>query len=655
MQPACTLNMVIGRENVTIPVFDALVTIIGSGAAALNAAIHLVENGIPPGKVVMVTDCWGGGTSYNAGSDKQTYYKLSISGKGNDSPLIMAKDLHDGGAMHGDIALVEAATSIEEFFHLIRLGMKFPKNEYGVYPGYRTDNDERERATSAGPYTSREMVTCLANAVAERGIPVLDRHLAIQLLHSRHAGRAAVHGVACIDIDGDAVDANTHLKLKVVRSPNVFLATGGPANIYEHSVYPVQHFCGHGLGISAGAKLQNLPFMQYGIASKKFRWNLSGSFQQVIPTYLVENARTGERKELLHGVFPDPVDSAYQTFLKGYNWPFDPSKTDPNKANRSSMVDLAVHDAVVNKGERVLIDFKTNPWETIGKAIGLQDLPPDAFGFLDASGTLQATPIERLRHLNPLAIDVFKDQDIYLEKEAIEICVATQHCNGGLVADINWESINVEGLYPVGEVNGSHGHHRPGGAALNAGQVGGYRAARHVANTRRESPPLPAIKEIVEASLGPVLERVHGRIERGQSGTGMNGAWHRIRTTMSGAAGIERSAQGLKEAIVQVTKIGDWLDSEASLKTIAEVIDWFRCKDAMITSKVILDAMHEQVRHEPGVHPCYINKDTSRVQSGGVNQALVTWLDGREIKHGWDITRPIPDIEDVFEDLLKNM
>ncbi len=468
MQPACTLNMVIGRENVTIPVFDALVTIIGSGAAALNAAIHLVENGIPPGKVVMVTDCWGGGTSYNAGSDKQTYYKLSISGKGNDSPLIMAKDLHDGGAMHGDIALVEAATSIEEFFHLIRLGMKFPKNEYGVYPGYRTDNDERERATSAGPYTSREMVTCLANAVAERGIPVLDRHLAIQLLHSRHAGRAAVHGVACIDIDGDAVDANTHLKLKVVRSPNVFLATGGPANIYEHSVYPVQHFCGHGLGISAGAKLQNLPFMQYGIASKKFRWNLSGSFQQVIPTYLVENARTGERKELLHGVFPDPVDSAYQTFLKGYNWPFDPSKTDPNKANRSSMVDLAVHDAVVNKGERVLIDFKTNPWETIGKAIGLQDLPPDAFGFLDASGTLQATPIERLRHLNPLA-QVRRLLELFLQ---VGEFVVGDFFFGGQGLHLQLDVLQFRSLTPMGVDEGIKDHHHAEERQEDQGQPG---------------------------------------------------------------------------------------------------------------------------------------------------------------------------------------
>ncbi|HOS38496.1 MAG TPA: hypothetical protein PLG31_02085, partial [Spirochaetota bacterium] len=55
-----------------------------------------------------------------------------------------------------------------------------------------------------------------------------------------------------------------------------------------------------------------------------------------------------------------------------------------------------------------------------------------------------------------------------------------QHVNGGLCGDIWWES-NVRNLFPVGEANGSHGVYRPGGAALNAGQVGGLRAAQMIA------------------------------------------------------------------------------------------------------------------------------------------------------------------------------
>jgi len=66
--------------------------------------------------------------------------------------------------------------------------------------------------------------------------------------------------------------------------------------------------------------------------------------------------------------------------------------------------------------------------------------------------------------------------------EALEIAVCAQHNNGGLAGNIWWESTNAKHLFAVGEVNGSHGVARPGGSALNAGSVGGFRAAEFIAN-----------------------------------------------------------------------------------------------------------------------------------------------------------------------------
>ena len=63
------------------------------------------------------------------------------------------------------------------------------------------------------------------------------------------------------------------------------------------------------------------------------------------------------------------------------------------------------------------------------------------------------------------------DHGIDITKEPLEIAVCAQHNNGGLAGNHWWESINVSRLFPVGEVNGSHGVYRPGGSALNAGQV----------------------------------------------------------------------------------------------------------------------------------------------------------------------------------------
>jgi succinate dehydrogenase/fumarate reductase flavoprotein subunit len=41
-------------------------------------------------------------------------------------------------------------------------------------------------------------------------------------------------------------------------TPNVILATGGPAGIYADSVFPECHHGSTGLAVDAGAKLQNM-------------------------------------------------------------------------------------------------------------------------------------------------------------------------------------------------------------------------------------------------------------------------------------------------------------------------------------------------------------------------------------------------------------
>lgn len=51
----------------------------GSGAAGLNAAVQLNAQGL--GDVSIVTEGLDKGTSINAGSDKQTFYKLSMCGR----------------------------------------------------------------------------------------------------------------------------------------------------------------------------------------------------------------------------------------------------------------------------------------------------------------------------------------------------------------------------------------------------------------------------------------------------------------------------------------------------------------------------------------------------------------------------------------------
>ena len=68
--------------------------VIGSGAAGFQSALRLYQNG--EWDLTVVTENINAGTSRNTGSDKQTYYKLTLSGKDPDSVENMAEDLFAG-------------------------------------------------------------------------------------------------------------------------------------------------------------------------------------------------------------------------------------------------------------------------------------------------------------------------------------------------------------------------------------------------------------------------------------------------------------------------------------------------------------------------------------------------------------------------------
>ena len=68
--------------------------IIGSGAAGFQAALRLYQNG--ERDLAIITENIKSGTSRNTGSDKQTYYKLTLSGNDADSVRNMAGDCTGG-------------------------------------------------------------------------------------------------------------------------------------------------------------------------------------------------------------------------------------------------------------------------------------------------------------------------------------------------------------------------------------------------------------------------------------------------------------------------------------------------------------------------------------------------------------------------------
>ena len=457
--------------------------IIGSGAAGLAAAIQLHRRGITD--VLIATESLAGGTSINTGSDKQTYYKLSLCGADADSVRSMAETYFAGGSMHGDLALAEAANSVRAFMNLVELGIPFPTDEFGQFVGYKTDHDPRQRATSIGPYTSREMCRAMIREVQKLGVPVREHWYVKELLvdYDPVTGEGEKNPVTG-RVRGAVFFVGNSEETVTVEARNVIFAVGGPGGLYRTSVYPKVHTGAIGVALAAGACARNLPESQFGLASIGFRWNVSGTYMQCVPRF-VSTASDGvsDEREFLEEYAERPGELLPLVFLKGYQWPFDSRKTrfrDGAGVVRdfgSSMIDIWVYVETVLRGRRVWLDFTRNP-----AGFSRQSVGPEAWDYLAKSGAADlSTPLARLEKMNPAAIEMYAEHGINIRNEKLEVAVCAQHNNGGLAADVNWESVNIRGLFPIGEVNGSHGVYRPGGSALNAGQVGAIRAARKIA------------------------------------------------------------------------------------------------------------------------------------------------------------------------------
>lgn len=520
--------------------------VIGSGCAGLNAADWLWDLG--ERELLLVTENMNSGTSRNTGSDKQTYYKLSLSGDEGDSVGALAATLlGTNGDVNGDTALCEAAASARSFFKLSALGVPFPCNEYGEYVGYQTDHDHFRRATSAGPLTSKFMTEALEKSVRQKGVPIRDQALACRILTDENG----VAGVLCLD--------KTDRDWLLIRCAHAVLCTGGPAQIYRDSVYPLSQFGMSGMAFEAGAEGANLHRWQYGLASVKFRWNVSGSYQQALPRYISVDENGTEREFLADALGEEQAMAL--TFLKGYQWPFD-----EEKVPGSSQVDLLVK-AETDKGRRVFMDFCRSP-----RGYAPDRLSAEARDYLQNCGALQATPIARLEAMNAPAIALYLDHGIDIRREPLEVRVCAQHHNGGLAVDENWQTC-VPGLYVCGEAAGTFGRYRPGGTALNSTQAGSLRAAEHIARQSKRQPASAALN--VQPPLLPVGDA--------------KAAAAALQAAMSRCAAFQRSADEMK-ALEKEIQRGLAQSAPADLAD-PQLITRLRLRDLMLTQQQVLSAM----------------------------------------------------------------
>ena len=547
---------------------SASVAVVGSGAAGFAAALRLHRLGVK--NVMLITEGVLQGTSRNTGSDKQTYYKLGLSGALPDSPADMAKDFFSGGCVDGDLAYVEAALSARGFLNLAELGVPFPTNALGEFVGYKTDHDARARATSAGPLTSKMMTESLERAVRDLDIPIFDGFLVTEVLKD---GGGRVTGLL-------SIDKNRRCEPFLVKTPYVILATGGPAGIYADSVYPECHNGASGLAFLAGASGRNLTEWQYGLASVNPRWNVSGTYMQVLPRVFSVD-KEGREHEFLSEYFGDEGKSLSRLFRKGYEWPFDCRKA----RDGSSVIDLLVWYECAVKGHRVYLDYRNNP--SFAECVDYRALDSEARDYLSATGACFGRPIERLRHMNEPAYQLYLSRGVDLEEEPLEIALCAQHHNGGIAVDKWWQS-DVEGLFVVGEAAGTHGVRRPGGSALNAGQVGALRAAQYIAAHFKE----PCRDQDFEAIATDALIRLAEDVALMRLGeTSVEELRRQFGEAMSAGAGAIRDFGAIRALSERVAAVLADFPRTVRIKRSNQLDEAMRLRDSLVSTLMCLRAM----------------------------------------------------------------
>lgn len=605
--------------------------VVGTGAAGFNAACRIKQGGK---QVAIVTEGVMDGTSRNTGSDKQTYYKLGLGGHSMDSVRQMAQNLFAPGCVDGDNALCEAALSVCCFLHLCELGVPFPVNRYGEYVGYKTDHDPFARATSAGPLTSKFMTEALEKEAERLQIPVYDDLYGVEVL----TDETGVCGLLCLDKKTEEFVA--------FHAADIVLATGGPAGVYADSVYPKCHTGSSSLAFRAGAAFQNMTEWQYGLASTQPRWNVSGTYMQVLPRFVSVDEK-GTEREFLLDFFSDPNEALSMVFLKGYQWPFDSSKV----LTGSSVIDLLVYRETAMLGRQVYLDYRTNPF---GAEPAYETLMPEAFAYLQNAGSCFGTPIDRLLHMNAPAYELYLSKGVDLKKEMLPIALCAQHNNGGIAVDLWWQT-TVPGLFAAGECAGTHGISRPGGSALNAGQVGALRAAQYILQKGRTLTDEKAFEKLAEVAV----QKNTVTAEENNAETLLAVC----RRRMSDLGGAIRRKEQMTQALAQTKADLSRLHAVGA----AQKYRVYQYRDALVCQQVLLEAMldydehaggtrgsalyyHPQGEKREGLDECFRFIGTPKACADRVQQGVLT-ENGCEFR--WRSVRPLPENEDFFENVWR--
>ena len=448
---------------------SADLVVAGSGVAGLTAALCAREAGL---RVIVVTK-----SGLSDGNTRWAQGGIAVVLPGEhetgDSPERHIADTLTAGAGLCD---AEAVASIlaggpAAVARLRRRGAVFDRAAGGgaLARGREGGHSAFRVLHAGGDATGAEVERALADAVRRARIPVLEQHLAAEVLLTA-AGTAAGLLVLAAGAGGAADRPG------LLRAPSVLLATGGLGQLYQVTSNPaVATADGLSLALRAGAAVADAEFVQFHPTVLYTGTGGSGTAP------LVTEALRGEGAVL--------VDAAGARVMAGVH----------------PLADLAPRDVVAAAITRRMAEAPG----------GVDD-----HVFLDATGLGAAELRRRFPGVRAACLAAGIDP----ARQPIPVVPAAHYHCGGVLTDRSGAT-SVPGLYAAGEAarTGLHGANRLASNSLLEGLVTGERAAAAVAARPPGRLPEPArVSGQVPAAADPgTLRRLmsrHAAIGRDRAG-----------------------------------------------------------------------------------------------------------------------------------------
>jgi fumarate reductase (CoM/CoB) subunit A len=410
------------------------VLVVGGGAAGSRAALEAKNAGPRLNVIVVVDTVYESGGSTNMVASEALGVNAPFNyGDDGDNPEIFEKDILETGGGLADPALcrIVARESGGRVRELMDLGMVF-FNRGGRPLVQKLSGCTKARSLTSGGSTGREMVRVLKKEALRKGVEIIEHIKIVSLFQDGNGAVKGVYGVK----DGNTV---------FIGSGAVVLATGGAPSMFSINVSAsTQTGDGWAMAYNAGCRFTNMEFFQCGPAVMK------GGMKFIIHSHMwrfLPKLANKDGKEFLSSYCANGVSAKEALDLKAMSYPF-------SVRTGAMYVDIAVFKEIM-----------------AGRGLSNGGVSFD----------LTHIPKEELLKKAPITCETLLKAGIDIAVEPLELGIAVQNFNGGVVIDGNGFT-GVEGLYAAGEVTGGvHGSDRPGGNNLSDTQVFGYRAGRAAA------------------------------------------------------------------------------------------------------------------------------------------------------------------------------